>query len=155
MFVSENGTKRPIDNVLVLFVLFTAQFLVGMANNLLVTPPMTTFPQNNSAFADALSYVAAGGNLILTSHFFIDVGIIAFAIAALALTIHKSNTYRVLSILGVIGVLFAFASGLRFAASNFTDDSISFQMVAGFIFAFILYFAMAMLMYRDLAAKAG
>ena len=141
--------------LLALFILFTAQFFVGMANNLLVTPPMTSFPQNNNAFPDALSYVATGGNLILTSHFFIDLGIIAFVIATLALTIHKSNTYRALSTFGLVGVLFAFASGFRFAASNFTVDQISYQMAAGFISAFILYFAMAMLMYRDIAVKAG
>jgi hypothetical protein len=46
-----------------------------MANNLLVTSPMTTFPQNNSAFADALSYLAAGNNLMLANHLLM--GIIA------------------------------------------------------------------------------
>ena len=141
--------------LLALFGLFTAQFFVGMAQNLLVALPMTMFPQNNSSFLNALSYVITGGNLILTSHFIIDMGIIAVAVVNLALVIHKSNVYRVLSIVGFISVLFAFVSGVRFAASNFNIDAISFQMAAGFILGFILYSIMATLMYRDIAVHAG
>ena len=142
-------------SLLVLFVLFTVQFFVGMAQNLLVAVPMTTFPQNNSSFADALSYVVIGGNFVLTSHFLIDMGIIAVGTVNLALTIHRRNIYKVLSIAGFISVLSAFVNGLRFAASNFTIDGISYEMAAGFMLAFILYFVMAMLMYRDIAVHAG
>ncbi len=141
-------------SLLALFALFTAQFFVGMALNLLVVPPMTTFPQNNSSFADAISYALTGGNYVLTSHFLIDMTIIAFAVVNLALIIHKSNVYRALSIGGFISVLFTFESGVRLAASNFTVDAISYQMAGGFLLAFILYFAMAMLTYRDLAVQA-
>lgn len=52
-------------------------------------------------------------------------------------------------------MLFAFVSGVRFAASNFNIDGISFQMATGFMLAFILYFVMARLMYRDIAVQAG
>jgi len=97
--------------LLALFALFTAQFFVGMAQNLLVAIPMTMFPQNNSSFANALSYIITGGNLILTSHFIIDIGIIAVGAVNLALVIHKNNVYRVLSIAGFVSVLFAFVSG--------------------------------------------
>jgi hypothetical protein len=38
-------------SLLLLFVLFTIQFFVGMAQNLLVVLPMTSFPQNNSHFS--------------------------------------------------------------------------------------------------------
>jgi len=141
--------------LLVLFALFTAQFFVGMALNLLVVPPMTTFPANNSSFADAISYALTGGNLLLTSHFLIDMGIIATAVVNLVLIIHKSNVYRALSIAGFISVLFTFVNGVRFAASNFNIDSISYLMAGGFLLAFILYFVMAMLMYRDIAVHAG
>lgn len=139
----------------VLFVLFLAQFFVGMALNLLVTPPMTTFPQNGSSFTDAISYAATGGNLFLTSHFLIDIGIIVTAIVNFALVIHKSNAYRALSIVSFITVLVTFVNGVRFAASNFTVEAISYEMAAGFIIAFVLYFVMAMLMYRDVAVQAG
>jgi hypothetical protein len=141
--------------LLALFALFTAQFFVGMAQNLLVAIPMTMFPQNNSSFANALSYIITGGNLILTSHFIIDIGIIAVGAVNLALVIHKNNVYRVLSIAGIVSVLFAFVSGVRFVASNFNFDAISFQMATGFILGFILYFVMAMLMYRDIAVHVG
>jgi hypothetical protein len=90
-----------------------------MAQNLLVGAPMTTFPQNNSSFGDALIYVVTGGNWVLTSHFFVDMTIIAIGIVTFALIIHKINTYKIVSIAGLISVLFAFANGLRFAASKF------------------------------------
>lgn len=142
-------------SLLVLFVLFTVQFFVGMAQNLLVTVPMTTFPQNNSAFADALSYIVTGGNFLLTTHFIIDTLIIAVGAVTLALTVHKRNIYKVLSIAGLVSVLSAFVNGLRFVASNFDINGISFGMAAGFLFAFILYFVMALLMYRDIGVQKG
>ena len=142
------------NTLLALFGLFTAQFFVGMALNLLVTPPMTSFPPSNSAYADAIFYAATGGNLLLTSHFLIDMTTIATAAVNLALIIHKSNVYRALSIAGFIAVLFTFTSGVRFAASNFTIDAISYQMAGGFISALILYFTMAMWMYRDIASQS-
>ena len=72
----------------------------------------------------------------------------------MALVIHKSNVYKALSIVGFISVLSAFVNGARFVASNFTINGISYGMVGGFILAFILYFVMAMLMYRDIAVQA-
>ena len=125
-----------------------------MTLNLLVTPPMTTFPKNGSAFADAIAYAATGGNLILTFHFIIDMGIIAAGIAILAFVSHKSIMYKVLSIVGFISVLSAFVNGARFAASNFNVDEISYWMAASFMLAFVLYFAMALLVYRDVVIKA-
>ena len=125
-----------------------------MALNLLVTPPMTTFPKNGSAFADAIVYAATGGDLILTFHFIVDMGIIAAGIAILALVIHKNFMYKVLSIVGFIWVPSAFVNGARFAASNFTVDEISYWMAASFMFAFVLYLAMILLVYRDMAVKA-
>jgi hypothetical protein len=138
-------------SLLVLFVLFSVQFFLGMAQNLLIMTPMTTFPQDSSSYSNALNYIVSGGDWALTTHFFVDIAIIAVGIVNLALVIHKSNVYRVLSIASFLGVLFAFISGLRFAAVNFSQDPISFQMATGFIIAFILYFVMAMLMYRDAA----
>ena len=81
--------------------------------------------------------------------------IIAVGIRTVALVIHKSNVYRALSIASLISVLFAFVSGIRFAAANFSVDPISFQMAAGFMVAFVLYFVMAILMYRDVAVHKG
>ena len=140
-------------SLLVLFVLFTIQFFLGMAQNLLIMTPMTTFPQNSSSYSNALNYIVSGGDWALTSHFIVDMAIIAVGIVNLALVLHKNNVYRVLSIVSFIGVLFAFVSGLRFAAVNFSQDPISFQMATGFIIAFILYFVMAMLIYRDAAIQ--
>ena len=122
-----------------------------MTQNLLIMIPMTTFPQDNTAYANALNYIVSGGDWALTGHFFVDMSIIAVGIVNFALVVHKSNFYRALSIVSFIGVIFAFVSGLRFAAVNFSQDPISFQMATGFIIAFILYFVMAMLMYRDAA----
>lgn len=138
-------------SLLLLFVLFTVQFFLGMAQNLLVMIPMTTFPQDKSSYLNALSYIITGGDWVLTSHFIVDIAIIAVGIVNLVFVIHKSNVYKALSIVGFISVLFAFVSGVRFAAVNFSVDPISFQMATGFILAFILYFVMAMLMYRDVA----
>jgi hypothetical protein len=81
-------------------------------------------------------------------------GIIAVGAVNLALVIHKSNVYKALSIAGFISVLSAFVNGARFVASNFTVNGISYGMAGGFILAFILYFVMATLMYRDMAAQA-
>ncbi|MGD0203072.1 MAG: hypothetical protein ABSC20_04105 [Candidatus Bathyarchaeia archaeon] len=141
-------------SLLLLFGLFTAQFFVGMALNLLIVTPMTTFPANASSFMDAIVYAITGGNLLLTSHFIIDMGIIAVGAVNLALIIHKSNVYKALSIAGFISVLSAFVNGARFVASNFTINGISYGMAGGFILAFVLYFVMAMLMYHDIAVHA-
>jgi hypothetical protein len=138
-------------SLLVLFVLFIIQFFLGMAQNLLIMIPMTTFPQDNTAYANALNYIVSGGDWALTSHFFVDFAIIAVGILNLALVIHRNAAYKALSVIGFVSVLFAFVSGLRFAAVNFSQDPISFQMATGFIVAFSLYFTMAMLMYRDIA----
>jgi hypothetical protein len=140
--------------LLFLFVLFTVQFLLGMAQNLLVMLPMTTFPQNDSSFLTALSYVITNGNLVLNSHFFIDIALIVVGAVNLVLVIHKSNVYKVFSIIGFISILYAFVSGVRFAASNFNTDAISFEMAAGFILAFITYFVLATLINRDNGAHA-
>jgi hypothetical protein len=142
-------------SLLLLFVLFTIQFFLGMAQNLLVMLPMTTFPQNDSSYLNALTYLLTGGDLVLTSHFIVDMGIIAVGVVNLVLVIHKRLVYKVLSIAGFVSVLFAFVSGLRFAAANFSVDPISFQMATGFILAFVLYSVMATLMYRDIAVHAG
>jgi hypothetical protein len=141
-------------SLLLLFGLLTAQFFVGMALNLLVVPPMTVFPQNASSFIDAIAYALTGGNLLLTSHFIINMGIIAVAAVNLALVIHKSNVYKALSIISFISVLSAFVNGARFVASNFTINGISYGMAGSFILAYILYFVMAMLMYHDIAVQA-
>ena len=126
-----------------------------MALNLLVVPPMTMFPADASSFTDAIYFAITGGDYVLTAHFTIDMGLIAMAAVSLALALRKSIAYKALSIAGFIFVLFAFASGLRFAATNFNFDDISYQMAGGFIVAFSLYFVMAMLMYRDIAVQAG
>jgi hypothetical protein len=140
-------------SLLVLFALFTAQFFVGMALNLLVTTPVTTFPANANSFVDALVYAVSGGNFLLTSHFFIDMATIAVGVANLVLVMHKSNLFKALSIAGFVSMLSAFINGIRFVASNFTINGISYGMAGSFISAFILYFVMATLMYRDIAVQ--
>ncbi len=122
-----------------------------MTMNLLIVLPTNVFPPEGGSFVDGISYSATGGNPYIISHFIIDLAIIAVGAAAIAFTVHKSNVYKALSVASLISVLSAFVNGARFVASNFSIDGISFGMAAGFIFAFLLYFAMAMLMYRDIA----
>lgn len=139
----------------VLFALFLAQFFVGMALNLLVTFPTNHFPAGGGSFTDALSYALTGGNLLLASHFLIDMMVIAVGSVNLALTVHKGNLYRILSLVSFVFVLSAFVNGARFVASNFAINGISYGMAGGFIGAFVLYFIMAMLMYRDIAVQTN
>jgi hypothetical protein len=138
---------------LVLFALFLAQFFVGMALNLLVTFPTNHFPASGGSFFSAIAYAVTGGNLVLASHFIIDMGLIAVCAVNLALVIHKSNLYKILSLIGLTFVLSAFVNGVRFVASNFTINGISYGMAGGFMGAFVLYFVMATLMYRDIALQ--
>jgi hypothetical protein len=140
-------------SLLALFVLFTIQFVLGMTQNLIVMIPMTTFPKDNTAYFNALVYIIGGDDWVLTSHFIVDIAIIAVGIVNVSLVIHRSNLYKALSIISLISVLYATVSGLRFAAVNFSQDPISFQMAIGFIIAFITYFAMAILMYRDFGVQ--
>ncbi|MGO8807086.1 MAG: hypothetical protein ACLQO7_10885 [Candidatus Bathyarchaeia archaeon] len=137
----------------VLFALFLAQFFIGMALNLLVAFPTNHFPGNGGSFTGAIGYALTGGNLLLASHFIVDMGVIAVGAVNLALVIHKSNVYRILSLVSFIFVLSAFVNGARFVASNFTINGISYGMAGGFMGAFVLYFVMAMLMYRDVAIQ--
>jgi hypothetical protein len=134
--------------------LFLAQFFIGMALNLLVTLPTNLFPPSGGSFTDAITYALTGGNLLLASHFLIDMAVIAVGIVNLALVLHKSNVYKILSIVSFVSVLSAFVNGARFVASNFSVNGISYGMAGGFMLAFLLYFAMAMLMYRDIAVQA-
>jgi len=79
--------------------------------------------------------------------------LIAVCAVNLAIVIRKSNMYKILSLVGLIFVLSAFVNGARFVASNFTINGISYGMAGGFIGAFVLYFVMAMFMYRDIALQ--
>ena len=137
-----------------LLVLFIIQFFTGMAMNLLITFPTNVFPASGGSLSATFSYILTGGNFLLTTHFIIDIIIIAVGAVNLALVIHKSNRYKVLSIISLASVISAFVNGERFVASNFAINGISFGMAGGFLLAFILYFVMAMLMYREIAVHA-
>jgi hypothetical protein len=138
----------------VLLVLFLAQFFIGMALNLLNTLPTNVFPAVGGSFLDGISYALTGGNLLMVSHFIVDLALIAVRVVNLALVIHKTNAYKALSLISFVSVLSAFVNGARFVASNFAINGISYGMAGGFILAFALYFAMAVLMYRDIAVQA-
>jgi len=137
----------------VLLVLFLAQFFIGMALNLLVTLPTNVFPAGGGSFTHAIAYALTGGNLLSASHFLIDMVVIAVGALNLVLVLHRHVVYKVLSILSFASVISAFVNGVRFVASNFSINGISYGMAGGFMAAFVLYFAMAMLMYRDIATQ--
>jgi hypothetical protein len=139
----------------VLLVLFIIQFFTGMAMNLLVTLSTNLFPSSGGSLAATFTYILTGGNILLSTHFIIDIIIIAVGAVNLALTIHQRNVYKALSLISLILVLSAFINGERFVASNFAINGISFGMAAAFLVAFILYFTMAMLMYREIAVKTN
>ena len=122
--------------------------------NLLVNLPKNHFPSSGGSVAATFSYILIGGNPLLTTHFTVDLLIIAVGAVNLALVIHKSNVLKVLSTASLISVVSAFVNGERFVASNFAINGISFGMAAAFLLAFILYFAMAMLLYREIAVQA-
>lgn len=117
------------------------------------TFPSNHFPASGGSFTDAIAYALTGGNLLLASHFIIDMSVIAVGAVNLALVIRKGWVYRILSLVGFIFVVSAFVNGARFVASNFTINGISYGMAGGFIGAFVLYFVMAMLMYREIAVQ--
>jgi len=139
------------NSLTVLLVLFITQFFTGMGLNLLVTLPTNKFPSGGGSISTTFSYILTGGNVLLTTHFTIDLIIIAIGAVNVALVLHKNNVYKFLSIVSLISVISAFVNGERFVASNFAINGISFGMAGAFLLAFILYFVMAMLMYRDLA----
>ena len=154
-FLVEKMERGALSTSLtVLLVLFIIQFLTGMAMNLLVNFPSRLFPEGGGSVTAAFSYILNGGNVLLTTHFAIDTLIIGVGAINLALVVHKSNLYKILSVASLIFVVSAFVNGERFVASNFAINEISYGMAAAFLAAFILYFAMAMLMYRDLAVRA-
>ena len=137
----------------VLLVLFIIQFLTGIVMNLLITFPTNLFPSRGGSLTATFSYILTGGNLFLTTHFIIDTIIIAVGAINLALVIHKSNSYKILSLVSLIFVVSAFINGARFVASNFAINGISFGMAAAFLVSFILYFIMAIVMYREIAVQ--
>lgn len=139
----------------ILLVLFLLQFFIGMAMNLLVALPTNVSPSGGGSFIDGIVYSVTGGNAFVTSHFTIDLLIIAVGIATIVLSIPKRTAYGALSVIGLIFVFLAFVNGALFVGSNFSADDISFGMAAGFILAFLMYFTLAMLMYRDLAGVSN
>jgi hypothetical protein len=151
--VAKMAKGAILKSLSVLLALFLAQFFVGMALNLLITLPTNVFPVSGGSITGAIIYALTGGNLLLASHFIIDMGVVAVGAVNLALVIHKSNIYRILSLISFIFVLSAFVNGARFVASNFTINGISYGMAGGFMGAFVLYFVMAMLTIRDIAIQ--
>ena len=89
----------------------------------------------------------------MASHFVIDMVVIVVGAVNLVLVLLKSNVYRVLSIVSFASVISAFGNGTRFVASNFSINGISYGMAGGFMAAFVFYFVMAMLMYRDITIQ--
>ena len=124
-----------------------------MSFNLLVTFPTNAFPASGGSLTATFNYILTGGDLLLTSHAIIDIAIVVVAAVNLALVIHRSNVYKILSVTSLILVLVALVNGERFVASNFSINGISFGMAMPFITVFTLYFVEAMLMYRDIAVK--
>lgn len=142
-------------SLLMLLALFTVQFFTGMAMNLLIAFPTDVFPSSGGSIGATFKYIVTGGNPLLLTHFVVDALIIAVGAVNLALVVHKRRVYIVLSAVSLASVLSAFVNGERFVASNFAINGISFGMAGAFLLAFILYFTMAMLMYRDLASQVN
>lgn len=142
-------------SLIVLLVLFIVQFFTGMTMNLLITLPTNIFPSSGGSIEATFKYIITGGNPFLLTHFAVDTAIIGVGVVNLALVIHKRKVYIALSAISLASVLSAFVNGERFVASNFAINGISFGMAGAFLLSFILYFTMAMLMYRDLAVIAN
>jgi hypothetical protein len=153
--VTVTGTERgPLSATLsLLFILLTAQFFVGMALNLLTVLPTNVFPPGGGSFIDAMIYSVTSENLLLTAEFVLSIIIILVALANIVFAIQKNIMYSVLSFIGIIAVLAAFVNGVRFVGSNFTDGTISYWMAGAFLVAYIAYFMIAILMYRDIAIQ--
>ena len=100
--------------------------------NLLVNLPTNVFPAAGGSYLTAtFSYIFTGGNALLTTHFIVNIIIIALGAINLALVLYKSNVYKALSLISLISVLSAFVNGERFVASNFMVNGISYGMAAG------------------------
>ena len=144
------------NTLLALFALFTAQFFVGMALNLLVTLPMTIFSakqqwicrcnflccnRRQPAFNKPLPH-RHRHNCHCSSKF----GAYHPQKQRLQSLIHcrlHSGSFHICQ----------WRTFCRCQTSPLTQFLI--RWLAGFLSAFILYFVMAMLMYRDMAVHAG
>lgn len=124
-----------------ILILLVAQFVLGMALNLLISFP--TY-QNNTVQPDQYAALFAKEPVLLL-HFLIGFGLLINSIIILIFSLkyeHKDIRIRLVGILGFLAVLGALLCGLLFVHGAFQDNSLSYYMSLGSLIALISYFTL-------------
>ncbi|MDE1871333.1 MAG: hypothetical protein KGI06_03775 [Candidatus Micrarchaeota archaeon] len=128
--------RRAALGILVFLVI---QFVLGMTMNLFTSFP--TYPGNAVQPADYVPLLA--GHPILLAHYVIGILVFIGSIAVVGMSFaSKDRKLSAISAIGFLGMLIAFASGIQFLVTAFTNDIYSYTMSLGFIVAVVAYFAM-------------
>ncbi len=115
-----------------MLMLLAVQFLLGMDVNL-----FGAFPETS----DVLQVLESSTDPALTVHMAVAFILLALAIAVAVLAFRRPLPWKVswIAVGGVLGVLWAFESGIEFVLSGFSNNAASFSMAAGFLAAVVIY----------------
>ncbi|MFI5421320.1 MAG: hypothetical protein ACHQ1H_10175 [Nitrososphaerales archaeon] len=129
---------RAVGNIsIALLFLLILQYFLGMASNLFVNFPLQTASVNplDSVFSN-------GPNLVLI-HIVNGLALGLLSISAIIVSaIVRSRRLILISVSGLLAILFAGESGIEFVLGWYSDNLFSFLMSLGFILSFTAYFAL-------------
>jgi hypothetical protein len=133
--LEERMRTLHVGSVLMLFTL-AVQFILGMANNLFGTFPATS---------DVLQALSSG-DAMLVAHMSVAFVLLALGILVAVLAFRRPIPRRVaaLGVAGVLGIFWAFESGIEFVLSGFSNNLWSFSMSLGFLVVLVIYGALTL-----------
>lgn len=137
------GSQRMLRAVtLIILLLLTAQFLVGMLVNLFVVVPAhhpgSNPPEYFSGVVTGVLWVLGSGTLWLRLHAIIGFALLLSALILLGLAIaSRRRAWIVSSIFGLLGIVAAGFNGASFL--NYGENFSSLLMSIGFLLAVIPY----------------
>jgi hypothetical protein len=135
--VKATNLRRLRVTALSMVVLLVAQFVAGIVANLYVKVP-ATIPGTKAGKPD-IPWALAHGPVDLRIHVSLALLLVAAGLVMAGLGIAtRRAAWIILTVIGVLMILWAFAGGLGFLGDS-TDNGSSLQMALGFMGAFLSY----------------
>ncbi len=133
-----NGNKLLRWMIVILLVLLTVQYELGMVVNL--SPDLPTLAPFGFSLARILETLHQAGSTAL-AHGILGSLLWLFSMLTLILSLaSKMKSLQILGVLGFITISLAAAGGILFVLSGFQEDHFSLAMASNFILAYIFYF---------------
>lgn len=135
------ATKHPVFArimAIIILVLLTLQFELGMAVNLVPSlPDIPAFTFSLNGIADALQKIGPVALVHASLGLFL---VLAALVNLVAVSVSRVNGAIVFGVLGLLSLALAVVSGAGFVLSGFQNDGLSHGMASNFILSFIFFF---------------